>query len=67
MRGDPNNPFVYQHRWVDNGTRYPWKYGYATKHGPAFGSALESVFMGSESQVRKDIQEGRLPNLPWDN
>jgi hypothetical protein len=29
------------------------------------GTVLESVFMGPESWVRRDIEAGKLPDLPW--
>jgi hypothetical protein len=29
------------------------------------GTVLESVFMGPESRVRRDIEDRKLPDLPW--
>lgn len=67
MQGSPDDPFVYQHRWNYYGSHQPWMYSYRNAHGRGMkGSVLESVFMGPESWVRRDIEAGKLPDLPWD-
>lgn len=67
MQGSPDDPFVYQHRWNHYGSTRPWRYSYLNQHGRGMkGSVLESVFMGPESWVRRDIEAGKLPDLPWD-
>lgn len=68
MHGDPNNPFVYLHRFNYYGSVQPWQYSYRNaRNGPGMkGSVLESVFMGNEAAVRKDIEAGKLPDLPWE-
>jgi hypothetical protein len=66
MRGEPSDPFVYLHRWRAHGTYYPWRYGHTIRHGRGIGRDLESVFVGTERQVRDGIREGRLQDLPWD-
>jgi hypothetical protein len=68
MPGNPEDPFVYQHRFNYYGGLQPWQYSYRNAGGgPGMkGSVLESVFMGTESQVRKSIAENRLPDLPWE-
>jgi hypothetical protein len=68
MHGDPNNPFVYQHRFNYYGSHQPWQYSYRNAGGgPGMkGSVLESVFMGNEEQVKRDIEAGKLPDLPWE-
>lgn len=59
--------FVYQHRTNYYGSTVPRKYSFSNAyHGRSLhGGAFESVFMGKESQVRKRIEEGGLPDLPW--
>lgn len=67
MQGSKDDPFVYQHRWNYYGAKQPWRYSYRNASGRGMkGSVLESVFMGPESWVRRDIADGRLPDLPWD-
>ena len=67
MQGSPDDPFVYQHRWNHYGSHRPWQYSHRNAHGRGMkGSVLESVFMGPESWVRRDIEAGKLPDLPWD-
>jgi hypothetical protein len=67
MQGPEDDPFVYLHRWRAHGTYYPWQYGYTIKHGPGIGRDLESVFVGTESEVRRAIGEKRMVDLPWDS
>ena len=67
MQGSPEDPFVYMLRWNHYGSHRPWQYSYANRNGRGMkGTVLESVFMGPESWVRRDIADGRLPELPWD-
>lgn len=68
MQGNPEDPFVYLHRWNYYGGIQPWKYSYRNaRGGPGMkGRVLESVFMGTESQVRKAIKEKKLADLPWE-
>ena len=67
MQGNPDDPFVYQHRWNHYGGVRPWQYSYRNANGRGMkGAVLESVFMGQESWVRRDIEAGKLPDLPWE-
>jgi hypothetical protein len=66
MQGSPDDPFVYQLRWNHYGSAVPWQYSYVNRNGRGMkGAVLESVFMGNESRVRQDIEDGKLPALPW--
>ena len=67
MRGDTNNPFVYQYRDYRYGSYTPSGYGYTNRYGKIIGGHLDSVFMGKEQEVRERIKEGSLPALPWHN
>ena len=65
MQGPEDDPFVYLYREAAHGTYYPQSYGFTNRNGRTLHGYLESVFMGTESRVRKDIAEGRLADLPW--
>jgi hypothetical protein len=67
MHGNPDDPFVYLHREAAHGTHYPRTYGYKMRHGRTLHGYLESVFVGTESQVRRAIEENRMVELPWDS
>ena len=65
MGGKPSDPFVYLHREAAHGTYYHRTYGYANRQGRTLHGYLESVFIGTESQVRDAIADGRMVDLPW--
>lgn len=66
MQGSQDDPFIYMLRWNHHGAHRPWQYSYTNRNGRGMkGAVLESVFMGPESWVRRDIESGRLPDLPW--
>jgi hypothetical protein len=65
MQGPANDPFVYLYREAAHGTHYPHSYGYTNRHGRTLHGYLESVFVGTESEVKRAIAGGRMVDLPW--
>ena len=63
MQGPKDDPFVYMLTSRVNGTRYPVRYSHINQQESRFG--YQSTFMGSESEVRRRIAAGELPDLPW--